>query len=125
MLCSEKELALSEDAAGLMELSTDIPISTPLATALGLDDTLFELEITPNRPDCLSLIGVAREIRAETGNRLKLPKANFSEDGTDVREVTSVTIEAPDLCPRYGCTCHPEALKLENPLHGYNSDSNP
>lgn len=101
MLCSEKELALSEDAAGLMELSTDIPISTPLATALGLDDTVFELEITPNRPDCLSLIGVAREIRAETGNPLKLPKIDFSEDATDVQEVTSVTIEAPDLCPRY------------------------
>ena len=101
MLCSEKELARSEDAAGLMELSTDIPIGTPLATALGLDDTLFELEITPNRPDCLSLIGVAREIRAETGNPLRLPQVEFSEDGTDVREVTSVTIEAPDLCPRY------------------------
>ncbi len=111
MLCSEKELCLAaqlasaynkaEDAAGLMELSTDIPIGTPLVTALGLDDTLFELEITPNRPDCLSLIGVAREIRAETGNPLKLPHVDFSEDGTDVREVTSVTIEAPDLCPRY------------------------
>ncbi|MXV74020.1 phenylalanine--tRNA ligase subunit beta [Candidatus Poribacteria bacterium] len=101
MLCSEKELVLSEDAAGLMELSTDISIGTPLATALGLDDTLFELEITPNRPDCLSLIGVAREIRAETGNPLKLPQVDFSEDGADVREVTSVTIEAPDLCPRY------------------------
>ena len=101
MLCSEKELVLSEDAAGLMELSTDIPIGTPLATALGLDDTLFELEITPNRPDCLSLIGVAREIRAETGNPLKLPQVDFSKDGADVREVTSVTIEAPDLCPRY------------------------
>ncbi len=111
MLCSEKELCLAaqlasaynkaEDAAGLMELSTDIPIGTSLATALGLDDTLFELEITPNRPDCLSLIGVAREIRAETGNPLKLPHVDFSEDGTDVREVTSVTIEAPDLCPRY------------------------
>ena len=101
MLCSEKELVLSEDAAGLMELSTDIPIGTPLATALGLDDTLFELEITPNRPDCLSLIGVAREIRAETGNPLKLPQVDFSKDGADVREVTSVTIEAPGLCPRY------------------------
>ena len=101
MLCSEKELALSEDAAGLMELATDIPVGTPLATALGLDDTVFELEITPNRPDCLSLIGVAREIRAETGNPLKLPQVDFNEDGTDVRAMTSVTIEAPDLCPRY------------------------
>ncbi len=111
MLCSEKELCLAaqlasaynkaEDAAGLMELSTDIPTGTPLATALGLDDTVFELEITPNRPDCLSLIGVAREIRAETGNPLKLPQVDFSENETDVREATSVMIEAPDLCPRY------------------------
>ncbi len=111
MLCSEKELGLAaqlasaynkaEDAAGLMELATDIPVGTPLSTALGLDDTVFELEITPNRPDCLSFIGVAREIRAETGNPLKLPKVDFNEDGADVREATSVTIEAPDLCPRY------------------------
>ena len=111
MLCSEKELALaaqlasaynkSEDAEGLMELSTDIPIGTPLAIALELDDTVFELEVTPNRPDCLSFIGVAREIRAETGNPLKLPQVDFAENEADVRETTSVTIQAPDLCPRY------------------------
>jgi phenylalanyl-tRNA synthetase beta chain len=101
MLCSEKELGLSEDAAGLMELPTDTPLGISLSAALGLDDVVFELEITPNRPDCLSLIGVAREIRAETGNPLKLPQVDFNEDETDIREITSVTIEAPDLCPRY------------------------
>ena len=101
MLCSEKELGLSEDAAGLMELPTDTPLGTSLSEALRLDDVVFELEITPNRPDCLSLIGVAREIRAETGNALKLPQVDFNEDETDIREMTSVTIEAPDLCPRY------------------------
>ena len=101
MLCSEKELGLSEDAAGLMELPTDTPLGISLSEALGLDDVVFELEITPNRPDCLSLIGVAREIRAETGNALKLPQVDFNEDETDIRAVTSVTIEAPDLCPRY------------------------
>ena len=101
MLCSEKELGLSDDAAGLMELATDIPVGTSLSTALGLDDTVFELEITPNRPDCLSLIGVAREIRAETGNALKLPQVDFNEDEINIRETTSVTIEAPNLCPRY------------------------
>ena len=101
MLCSEKELGLSEDAAGLMELPTDTPLGISLSEALGLDDVVFELEITPNRPDCLSLIGVAREIRAETGNALKLPRVDFNEDETDIRAVTSVTIEAPDLCPRY------------------------
>ena len=67
MLCSEKELGLSEDAAGLMELATDISPGTSLVAALGLDDVMFELEITPNRPDCLSLIGVARE--GPCGNR--------------------------------------------------------
>ena len=101
MLCSEKELGLSEDAAGLMELPTDIPSGSSLSEALGLDDVVFELEITPNRPDCLSLIGVAREIRAETGNPLKLPQVNFKESETDIRNLTSVTIDAPDLCPRY------------------------
>ena len=101
MLCSEKELGLSDDAAGLMELSTDIPLGTPLSEALGLDDVVFELEITPNRPDCLSLIGVAREIRAKTGNPLKLPTVDLQESGINIRDLTSVTIGAPDLCPRY------------------------
>ena len=101
MLCSEKELGISEDAAGLMELATDIPVGTSLVAALGLDDVMFELEITPNRPDCLSLIGVAREVRAETGNPLKLPSVDLKESETDIRSLTSVTIDAPDLCPRY------------------------
>ena len=101
MLCSEKELGLSEDAAGLMELPTDIPLGTPFSEALGLDDIVFELEITPNRPDCLSLLGVAREIRAETGNPLKLPTVDLKESEIDIRDLTSVTINAPDLCPRY------------------------
>ena len=101
MLCSEKELGLSEDAAGLMELPADIPLGTSFSAALGLDDVVFELEITPNRPDCLSMIGVAREIRAETGNALKLPQVDCNEAEIDIREMTSVTIEAPDLCPRY------------------------
>ena len=101
MLCSEKELGLSDDAAGLMELPTDLPLGTPLSKALGLDDIVFELEITPNRPDCLSLVGVAREIRAETRNPLKLPTVDFKESSINVRDLTSVTIDAPDLCPRY------------------------
>ena len=101
MLCSEKELGLSEDAAGLMELPTDISLGTPLPEALGLDDVMFELEVTPNRPDCLSFIGVAREIRAETGNPLELPAVDLKESETDIGGLTSVTIDAPDLCPRY------------------------
>ena len=101
MLCSEKELGLSDEAAGLMELPADTPLGTPLSEALGLDDVLFEFEITPNRPDCLSMIGVAREVRAETGNPLKLPTVDLKESETNTRDLTAVTIDAPDLCPRY------------------------
>ena len=125
MLCSEKELGLSaqlasaynmaEDAAGLMELPTDTPLGTSLSEVLGLDDVVFELEITPNRPDCLSLIGVAREIRAETGNALKLPQVDFNENETDIRELTSVTIEAPDLCPRYAARVIQDVKVGESP----------
>ena len=115
MLCSEKELGLSDDAAGLMELSTDIPLGTPLSKALGLDDVVFELEITPNRPDCLSLIGIAREIRAETGNPLKLPTVDLQESNINVRDLTSVTIDAPDLCPRYAARVIQGVKVLESP----------
>ena len=101
MLCSEKELGLSDAAAGLMELPTDIPLGTPFSEALGLDDIVFELEITPNRPDCLSLIGIAREIRAETGNPLKPPTVDLTESDINAQDLTSVTIDAPELCPRY------------------------
>ena len=116
MLCSEKELGLSGDAAGLMELSTDIPLGTPLSEALGLDDVVFELEITPNRPDCLSLIGVAREIRAETGNPLKLPTVDLQESGINIRDLTSVTIDAPDLCPRYAARVIQGVEVAESPV---------
>ena len=101
MLCSEKELAISDEATGLMELPGDLQIGAPLAEALSLDDTMLELEITPNRPDCLSIIGVAREISVTTGNPLRLPQVDVREGTTEIRNLTSVTIDDPALCPRY------------------------
>ena len=101
MLCSEKELAISEEATGLMEVPSDVSVGMPLLEALGLDDVVLELEITPNRPDCLSMIGVAREIRAETGNLLRVPEVAVKESGADIQELTSVTLEESSLCPRY------------------------
>ena len=101
MLCSEQELAISDEASGLMELPDDTQIGAPLVEALGLDDIVLELEITPNRPDCLSMIGVAREISVTTGNPLKLPEVSVQSGMADIHNLTSVTIEAPDLCPRY------------------------
>ena len=101
MLCSEKELGISDEASGLMKLSNDLPLGQSITQALGLDDVIFELEITPNRPDCLSMIGVCREIRAETGNPLRLPDILLEENDIDINRKTSVTIDDPDLCPRY------------------------
>ncbi|RKY00673.1 phenylalanine--tRNA ligase subunit beta, partial [Candidatus Poribacteria bacterium] len=101
MLCSEKELGLSEEAAGLMELPEDLEVGKPLTEALDLPIVVLDLDLTPNRPDCLGVYGVAREISAITGNQLKPLKISFEEGETPVEEMTSVTIEAPDLCPRY------------------------
>ena len=101
MLCSEQELDISDEASGLMELPDDTQIGAPIVEAIGLDDVVIELEITPNRPDCLSMIGVAREISVITGNPLRLPEVNVQQGTADVHDLTSVTIEAPDICPRY------------------------
>src|SRR5713101_8355390 len=67
ILCSEKELGLSEDHGGILALPVDAPLGADLSTYLGLDDWILEIEITPNRPDALSVVGVAREISALTG----------------------------------------------------------
>ncbi len=101
MLCSEQELAISDEASGLMELPEDTQIGVPIVEALGLDDVMLELEITPNRPDCLSMIGVGREISVITGNLLKLPEIDVQEETVDTHNLTRVTIEDPELCPRY------------------------
>ena len=101
MLCSQQELAISDEASGLMELPDDTQIGAPIVEALGLDDVVLELEITPNRPDCLSMIGVAREISVITENPLRWPEVNVLSGTTDSHNLTSVTIKDPDLCPRY------------------------
>lgn len=101
MLCSEKELSIGEGASGIMDLPAEFKIGTPLAEALGLDDVVMDIELTPNRSDCLSIYGIAREVSAITGNPLKKPKIEFEENSKQASSLTSVTINAPDLCPRY------------------------
>ena len=99
MLCSARELGLSEDHSGIMELDADLVPGTPLTEALGLDDTMIEVDLTPNRPDCASVLGIAREVAGFTGRSLHPPVTDApSLTGTDD---FSVTIERPDLCPRY------------------------
>jgi len=99
MVCSEKELGISDIHEGIMVLPSEAPVGTPLADYLG--DTIFDLEVTPNRPDCLSIIGIAREIAALTGQSLHLPEAKYKETASSIDEQISVEIVAPDLCPRY------------------------
>lgn len=101
MLCSEKELGLAAEAEGILILPAGLPLGTPVFAALGLKDARFELGLTPNRPDCLSVVGVAREVAAMAGQSLRLPIPILNESGTSNASVTSVTIEDPDLCPRY------------------------
>lgn len=101
MLCSEKELALAEDSPGIMILPENLPLGQPVFDALGLKDYQIEIGLTPNRPDCLSVVGVAREVAALCGEKLKLPDIQLSEAETGIGELTSVTIENPEGCPRY------------------------
>ncbi len=101
MLCSEKELGLADDSAGIMILPPDYPLGTPIFAAMGLKDTTFEIGLTPNRADCLSVIGIAREIAAKLGKKLRYPEQRISETEPAISAVTAVTVEAADLCPRY------------------------
>jgi len=103
MLCSPAELGLSEDVAGLLILPQDAKVGQPFSEHLGRSsgDVVYDLEITPNRPDLNSLIGIAREISAVSGNPLKLPAAAPEENGPKVNELVAVRIDAPELCPRY------------------------
>ena len=100
MVCSEKELGLSEAHEGILELPADAPVGKPLGDYYG--DTIFELEVTPNRPDHMSMLGIAWEVAAQTRVKVKEPERIYTETGTQAAsQQTSVTIEDKDLCPRY------------------------
>ena len=99
MLCSARELGLSDDHGGLLPLRDDAPIGQDVRKYLDLDDTLITLKLTPNRADCLSLTGIAREVAALTGAPLSLPEVQpVAPAHQDTR---AVVLDAPDACPRY------------------------
>jgi phenylalanyl-tRNA synthetase beta chain len=99
MVCSEKELGISDSHEGIMILSPEATIGIPLTEYLG--DTILDLDITPNRPDCLSVIGIAREIAALTGNKVHIPEVHYEELERAIDSSASVEIVEPELCPRY------------------------
>jgi phenylalanyl-tRNA synthetase beta chain len=101
MLCSEKDLGISEDHSGIMELSNDAREGQSLSEALSLRDTLIEVDLTPNRPDCTSVIGIAREVAGFTGQKLNQPINNELPELTGEGVPFSVEVLAPEDCPRY------------------------
>jgi phenylalanyl-tRNA synthetase beta chain len=101
MLCSARELKLSEDHSGLMILDPSLKAGTPMRDVLPKPETVLDLEVTWNRPDCLSVIGIAREFAALLKRPLKLPSVAFPENGEPVETFAKVRVEDPVKCPRY------------------------
>lgn len=99
MLCSGRELGIDDDASGLLALDASLAPGTPLRDALALDDTLITLKITPNRADCLSIAGIARDVAAVTGAPLVLPAA--AAVPVTFEGARPVRVEAPEACPRF------------------------
>jgi phenylalanyl-tRNA synthetase beta chain len=122
MLCSEIELALGQDASGIMILPPETPLGVNLGEALHIKDTVLDISITPNRPDCLCVMGIAREIAALTRQKMRVPRLALTDDRGDIEQRTSVTIVDPDLCPRYvarmieGVTIGPSPAWMKNRL---------
>ena len=101
MLCAEDELEISDDHDGIMILPRDTVPGTALSDILGPPDTVLVLEITWNRPDCLSVIGIAREFAALLGTKLKLPEVEVEESGKPIDEFVAVEVEEDSGCSRY------------------------
>ena len=99
MLCSAQELGIAEEASGLLVLPPDAPVGGSIRSYLDLDDVLFTLKLTPNRADCLSLAGVAREVAALTGVPACYPQVEAVVPGCDASR--EVLLDAPEACPRY------------------------
>lgn len=105
MICAEDELGLGEDHSGIMVLSEDLEIGAKLVDALNLDDLVLDIGVTPNRADCLSILGVAREVAMAYGLPVTLPPldiAAFEDDSlAPVSKIMDIEVADPDLCPAY------------------------
>lgn len=99
MVCSEKELGIGEDHDGILVLPSGSNIGSPIGDVLG--EAVLDLELTPNRPDCLGVVGVARDVAALTGETLRMPSLDYETAGPDVAALTKVTVVDGDLSPRY------------------------
>ncbi|NIA14898.1 MAG: phenylalanine--tRNA ligase subunit beta [Nitrospiraceae bacterium] len=101
MMCSACELGLGDDHTGLMILDPELEVGTDCIPLFGFNDVVFELEVTPNRGDWACMIGVARELAAVFGTQVRIPEIAIEETQPKASDLSSVTIENADLCPRY------------------------
>ncbi len=101
MLCAADELCISSDHGGIMELDASIACGTLVSSLVPPPETVLDLEITWNRPDCLSVLGIAREMAALLNRPLKMPETDFEESESKVEDFVTVKVEAGSLCPRY------------------------
>lgn len=115
MICSEKELGISENHDGIMELPEDAPIGKKLSNYLEVKDTCYDVEITPNRPDLLGMIGVARDVAALLQKPLRLPKVTIKDGKESIRTYLSLQNDAPDLCTRYTARMIKDVTIKESP----------
>ena len=107
MLCSGEELGITDDwydgaeVNGILQLDKTTPLGTDIKEVVGLDDYIFDIAVTSNRPDCQSIYGIAREVAAVLRKPLRPVDLSYKEDNFSTTERVNVTVEAPDLCPRY------------------------
>ncbi len=99
MVCSVLELGIGEDHDGILVLDDDAPVGMPLVDYLG--DAVLDVEVTPNRPDCLSVLGIAHEVAALTGEQMTEPDLSYPEEGLPIEDLVRIEIADPDLCYRY------------------------
>ncbi|NMB01859.1 MAG: phenylalanine--tRNA ligase subunit beta [Firmicutes bacterium] len=116
MICSQVELGIGEDHEGIWVLPADLRPGDTLVDALGLDDVVLDVSVYANRPDCMSMIGIAREVAALTGGEMRLPAVDYVELDTPITERTSVTVEDQERCPRYTAALAEGIEIRESPL---------
>jgi phenylalanyl-tRNA synthetase beta chain len=122
MICSEAEVHLGDDADGIIVLPEDLPLGEEITKLLPYRDTVLEVEVYPNRPDLLSMIGIAREVAAITDGELKMPQPQVEEKGRGIEEYIEISVEDPQLCPRYSarllmnCEIGPSPLWMQRRL---------
>ncbi|MFH0930905.1 MAG: phenylalanine--tRNA ligase subunit beta, partial [Candidatus Zixiibacteriota bacterium] len=116
MICSEKELGIGEESEGIMILENDQIVGEPLSQALDLEDFILDIDLTPNRPDATSMIGIARDIAALSGGKLKKPEYFIKEIEESTSDWVEVLIEDTLGCPRYSARVIKEVKVTKSPF---------